>query len=69
MKIRFTVDDYSTSWQRVEKGLVKGCTISPILFVVGMGMVTRAAEMKIEGQGWTQGFINHRSEALWTILQ
>ena len=46
MKIRFTVDDYTTSCQRVEKGMGTGCTISPILFVMGMGMVTRAAEKK-----------------------
>ena len=49
MKIRFTVDDYTTSWhrvERVEKGIVTGCTISPILFVMGMGMVTRAAERR-----------------------
>ena len=46
MKIRFTVDDYTTSCQRVEKGMGTGCTISPIPFVMGMGMVTRAAEKK-----------------------
>ena len=26
MKIQFTVDDYTTSWQRVEKGIVTGWT-------------------------------------------
>ena len=26
MKIRFTFDDYTTSWQRVEKGIVTGWT-------------------------------------------
>ena len=41
----------------------------PILFVMGMGMVTRAAKKKLGGQGWTQGFNKHQSEALWTILQ
>ena len=49
MKIRFTADDYTTSWQRVEKEIVSGCTISPILFVMGMGMVTRAAERETKG--------------------
>ena len=44
MKIRFTVDDCITSWQRVEKGTVTGCTISPIVFLMVMGMVTRAAD-------------------------
>ena len=49
MKIRFTVDVYTTSWQRIEKGIVTGCTISTILFVMSMGMVTRAAERETRG--------------------
>ena len=46
IRIRFTVDEYTTAWQRLEKGIVTGCTISPILFVMGMSMLTRAAERK-----------------------
>ena len=37
------------NWQRVEKGIVTGCTISTILFVMSMGMVTRAAERETRG--------------------
>ena len=55
MKIRFTVDDYNTSWQRVEKEIVKGCTISLILFIMGMGMVTRAAEIESKGPRMDSG--------------
>ena len=55
MKIRSTVDEYITSWQRVEKGIVTGCTISPILFVMGMGMVTRAAERETRGPRMDSG--------------
>lgn len=36
IQIQFTVDDFATFWQRVEKGVFIGCTISPILFVMGM---------------------------------
>ena len=31
-KIRFTVSDYTTSWQHLEVRIVTGCTISVILF-------------------------------------
>ena len=31
MTIRFTVDDHTTSWHRIEKGIVTACTISLIL--------------------------------------
>ena len=34
----------TTPWQRVEKGIETRCTVSPILFVMGKGMVTRAAK-------------------------
>ena len=49
MKIRFTVGNYTTSRQRVEKRIVTGCTIFPILFVMGMNMVTIAAERETWG--------------------
>ena len=55
MKIRFTIDDYTISWQRVEKGIVTGCTISPILFVMCMGMVTTAAERETRGPNIDSG--------------
>ena len=42
----FTVDDYTTSWQRLEKEIVSGCTMSPILFVMVMDMVTRATTVE-----------------------
>lgn len=41
IQIRFTVDNYTTSWQKVEKGIDTGCTMSPILFIISMGMVIR----------------------------
>ena len=43
------------NWQRVEKGIVTGCTISPILFVMCMGMVTTAAERETRGPNIDSG--------------
>lgn len=37
IQIRFTLDDYTTSWHRAENLIVTGCTMSPILFVLGNG--------------------------------
>ncbi|CAC5418540.1 unnamed protein product [Mytilus coruscus] len=34
MQLRFTVDNKTTAWQKLEKGIVMGCTISPILFIM-----------------------------------
>ena len=42
--LRFRVGDYITSWQRLEKGIVTGCTISVILFVMAMNFMTEAGK-------------------------
>jgi hypothetical protein len=42
--LRFTVQDYMTSWQRVEKGIVTDCTISVVLFVMAMNLLIKAGK-------------------------
>ncbi|XP_053391239.1 uncharacterized protein LOC128554051 [Mercenaria mercenaria] len=42
-KMRFTVADYTTSWRRLEVGIVTGCTISVILFSVAMNLLVKTA--------------------------
>jgi hypothetical protein len=32
--LRFKVDDYTTFWQRLEKDIVTGCSLSKVLFVM-----------------------------------
>ena len=32
VKIRFTTQNFVTDWQKVEKGIITGCTISVVLF-------------------------------------
>jgi len=34
----------TTAWQALEKGIVIGCTISVILFVMGMNLIIKAAD-------------------------
>lgn len=36
IQIQFIVDDFTTFWQRVEKGVFTGYAISSILFVMGI---------------------------------
>ncbi|KAI8517813.1 hypothetical protein Bbelb_038300 [Branchiostoma belcheri] len=43
LMIRFTVNGYTTSWQRLQKGIITGCTISVILFVAAMNLVMKPA--------------------------
>ena len=39
IKMRFTVNNFTTGWQRLEKGIMAGCTVSVILVVVAMNML------------------------------
>lgn len=36
IKFRFKTKDYTTHWQNAEIGIVTGCAVSPILFIIGM---------------------------------
>ena len=41
---RFTTNQFTTSWQSLDVGIPMGCPISPILFVLAMEIIIRAAE-------------------------
>ncbi|GFR94546.1 reverse transcriptase [Elysia marginata] len=42
--MRFSTADYTTNWINLEVGIAIGCTISPILFVMAMEVILKAAE-------------------------
>lgn len=44
IKLRFTSAQWTTKWQDLQKGIPTGCTISPILFFMGMNLLITAAE-------------------------
>ncbi|XP_069114421.1 uncharacterized protein [Argopecten irradians] len=48
-QMRFTVGDYTTAWQRLEVGIVTGCTISVILFAAAMNLIIKAVEKMSRG--------------------
>ena len=37
--MRFKTDSYITGWQRLEIGIMMGCVISPLLFVMCMELI------------------------------
>ena len=41
--MKFTVKNYSTKWQALEIGIMMGCVISPLLFVLAMELILRGA--------------------------
>ena len=49
VKIRFSTKDFTTEWQKVEKGIITGCTLSVIVFALAMSMLI--AEVKRETKG------------------
>ena len=55
IKLRFTFRDVTTDWQDLEKGIITGCTISPILFIMGMNIIIKAAERETRGPRLTSG--------------
>ena len=49
VKIRFSTKEFTTEWQKVEKGIITGCTLSVIVFALAMSMLI--AEVKRETKG------------------
>lgn len=49
IKLRFTARNYITQWQQLERGTVTGCTVSPILIVMGMNLIIKSGEKETRG--------------------
>ena len=47
--MKFTIKDYTTKWQALEIGIMMGCVISPLLFVLAMELVLRGAANTLKG--------------------
>ena len=55
MNIRFTTKDFTTEWQRVEKGIITGCTLSVILFALSMTMLVMSVQDETKGPKTSSG--------------
>jgi hypothetical protein len=49
LQMRFTVGSVTTKWQRLEKGIMAGCTISVSLFIAAMNLLLKAGGMQCRG--------------------
>ncbi|CAC5359709.1 unnamed protein product [Mytilus coruscus] len=63
--MRFTVADYTTAWQRLEVGIVTGCTISVDLFSAAINLLVKPAEKTNRGpvkclDKWFRDSLNDR---------
>ena len=47
--LRFRVGDYVTSWQRLEKEIVTGCTISVVLFMMAKNLLIETGRRETRG--------------------
>ena len=65
IKLRFTFQGITTKWQDLERGIVTGCTISPILFVMWMNLIIKQLKEKPEDPGCSRGSIYPPTEGLW----
>ena len=55
VKVRFSTTEFTTDWQRVEKGIITGCTLSVILFVLAMTMLVEEAKRETKGPKTSSG--------------
>ena len=49
VEIRFTTKKFTPNWQRVERGIITGCTLSVILFALSMTMLLSSTKKEAKG--------------------
>ena len=49
VKIRFSTKKFTTEWQKVEKGIITGCTLSVILFALSMSWLVESVRDVTKG--------------------
>ncbi|KAL0199484.1 hypothetical protein M9458_008024, partial [Cirrhinus mrigala] len=55
LQLCLTTDECTTAWQRVEIGIMAGCTISPLAFTMAMEVIIRASRWVVGGQKLKSG--------------
>ena len=61
MNIRFSTKQYTTSWQRIERGIITGCTLSAILFVMSMTMLLMSVQKETKGPKTASGALQRNA--------
>ena len=55
LQLCFTTPDFTTTWQRLEVGIMAGCTISPLAFTMAMEVIIRASRWVVGGERTERG--------------
>ena len=55
VKIRFNTRNFVTEWQKVEKGIITGCTLSVVLFSLAMTYVVLSVKKETKGPKLSSG--------------
>ena len=50
VQLCLTTEEYTTAWQRLDIGIMAGCTISPLAFTMAMEVIIRASRWVVGGQ-------------------
>lgn len=56
----FSTKEFTTGYIRVEKGIITGCTISVILFVLDMNLILKAVEEETRGPKVAPGILVYK---------
>lgn len=59
VQLCLTTEDYTTSWQHLEVGILEGCSISPLAFTMAMEVVICACRWVVGGQQLKAGVCLH----------
>ena len=63
-RIRFATRDFTTEWQRVEKGIITGCTLSVVLFSLAMTWIVMSVKKETKGPKLSSGNLQVNSRLL-----
>ena len=55
LQLCFTTPDFTTTWHRMEIGIMAGCTISPLAFTMAMEVIIRASKWVVGGERLASG--------------
>ncbi|KAJ8414647.1 hypothetical protein AAFF_G00038490 [Aldrovandia affinis] len=55
LQLCFTTANLTTTWQRLEIGIMAGCTISPLAFTMAMEVIIRASKWVVGGERTKNG--------------
>ena len=54
-RIRFTTKNFTTDWQKVERGIITGCTLSVVLFALTMSWLIASVKKETKGPKTSSG--------------